>query len=446
MKPLSPLDQGFLWLERRNQPMHVGGLLLLKPPEDADANFLPRLVANARAATQARPPFNQMLTRWLGAWFWSEDTAFDIDAHFRALALPQPGTIRELFTLVAQLHAHPLDRAKPLWELYLIDGLEGGRVALYAKVHHAMVDGVAAMRLLQRALSEDPQAGDLAPLWALPPRASRGRAEAVMGLAGTLQAQIASLPRVALELSRAGMANWRRDPAFVSTFYAPRCILNRRISGSRRFAAQSWPLGRIRGAGQRLGGTLNDAVLAMCAAALRRYLLAVDALPAKPLIAMVPMSLRRDDSESGNQVALFLANLGTDLDDPRARFATIQRSVANSKARYASMTQAEIMNYLAAVMAVGGLNLATGLAPGRQPFNIVISNVPGPKTPLYFNRAQVEGMYPVSIVLDGQALNITLNSYNDKLEFGLIACSRTLPSIQRILDDLEAGLEELENS
>ena len=445
LKPVNPIDQGFLWLERRNQPMHVGGLLLLRPPADAGDDYIPALIERTRRATRAYPPFNQRLVRRLGAWFWTEDRAFDVEAHFRPLALPRPGRIRELLTLVSQLHANLLDRAKPLWELYLIDGVEDGRIAVYARIHHAMVDGVAAMRLLQRAMTTEAGEAELTPLWALPPRRrQRGGRNPALRLGQVAGAQLASLPRVSMELSRTVQSAWQREPDFVSAFQAPRCILNQRVSASRRFAAQSWSLDRIRAAGRQLGGTLNDAVLAMCSAALRRYLQSLDALPDKPLIAMVPMSLRQDDSEGGNQVALFLANLATHLDDPRARFDTIARSVRHSKARYATMSQTEIMNYVATVMAVGGVNLATGLVPGRQPFNVVISNVPGPKQPLYFNGARLEGMYPVSIVLDGQALNITLNSYDHKLEFGLIACSRTLPSMQRLLDDLEQGLAELE--
>ncbi|MDN5937888.1 MAG: wax ester/triacylglycerol synthase family O-acyltransferase, partial [Salinisphaera sp.] len=443
---VAPLDQLFLWLERRNQPIHVGGLLLLKPPPETDDSYLSRVVDIARRATSAHPPFNRMLTRRLGAWFWIEDSAFDVDAHLRVLALPSPGRIADLHALVSQLHANLLDRAKPLWEWYVIDGVEGGRLAIYVKVHHAMVDGVAAMRMLQRALSADPQAQACAPLWAQSRNQRNGRIDAAGRLAHVASQQAASLPRVGAELARTGLANWRRDPDYVSVFHAPRCILNQRVSASRRFIARTWPLQRIRAAGKRLDGTLNDAVLAMCAAALRQYLLSLDALPEKPLIAMVPMSLRRDDSDSGNQVAMFLANLATDVAAPRQRFATIRRTVAVSKARYGSMTQTEIMNYLAAVMTIGGLNLATGLVPGRQPFNVVISNVPGPKQPLYHEGARLEEMAPVSIVLDGQALNISLASYDGDLTFGIIACRRSLPGIGRLLDGLECGLAELEQA
>jgi len=450
MKPLSAQDQMFLLLERRNQPMHVGGLQLARPPKDAPPDYTQKLAEFMRSHTTAHPPFNQRLERKLGAPFWVEDTEFDVESHFRHLALPKPGRIRELLALVSQLHSAHLDRAKPLWEFYLIDGLEDGRIAIYSKIHHALVDGIAAMRMMIRATSETPEGQNL-PIWAMPPRKREpeedrggGSFWSSVGEAGRmLGEQAKTLPAVTRELYRSIRAA-RNNPDYVSVFQAPKSILNQRITGSRRFAAQSWSLERIKAAGKRHGATLNDTVLAMCGSALRRYLLELNALPDKPLTTMVPMSLRRDDSDSGNQVAMILANLYTTVEDPVERLQAIQRSVQTSKDRFGKMSQAEIVNYMAATMAPFSLNYATGAAPRWQAFNVTISNVPGPKKTLYWNGAELEGMYPVSIVIDGQALNITLNSYADKLEFGLIACRRTLPHMQRLLDYLEAGLTELE--
>jgi diacylglycerol O-acyltransferase len=252
------------------------------------------------------------------------------------------------------------------------------------------------------------------------------------------------MPKVLKELVGAARARVK-DPDHVSVFQAPRSILNQRISGSRRFAAQSYSFKRMRTAGKALGATVNDMALAMVASALRRYLLELDALPEKPLIAMVPVSTRKDDSDSGNQVAMVLANLGTHLADPAERLGAILRSMKDSKERFSRMSQLEVMNYLAVVMAASSLNMATGLVPTWQAFNVVVSNVPGPKKTLYFNGARMEGTYPVSIVLDGQALNITLTSYGEDMEVGLIACRRTLPSMQKLLQYLEDALVELED-
>lgn len=453
MTPLSPADQMFLLVERRNQPMHVGSLMLLSPPVDAGPNYAQDLADWARSYTRAEPPFNQLLTYKLGLPFWTEDTEFDLEAHFHHISLPKPGRIRELLAIVSKLHSGVMDRAKPLWELYIIDGVEDGRVAVYSRIHHALVDGVAGMRMLQRSMSTDPSVRDTVPFWAIPPR-KRAPADGVVAqvtqpiskaakIAGVLKEQASTWPTVAREIYKSIKAR-SSDADYVSVFQAPRTILNQPISASRRFAAQSWSLPRIKGAAKRHNATLNDIVLAMCASAVRRYLSDLNALPDKPLVAMVPMSLRKDDSEGGNQVGVVLANLATHLADPLERLDAIARSVQNSKDRFATMNQLEIMNYVATAMAVSGINMATGIAPTWQAFNIVVSNVPGPRETLYWNGAKLEGIYPVSIAMDGQATNITVVSYAEKFEIGIIACRRTLPHMQKLLQYLEDGLAELE--
>lgn len=453
MKALTPNDQLFLWLERRNQPMHVGGLILLDAPGGSSGEqFVRKMVAQMRTYTEAVAPFNQRLVSRLGMWFWDEDPEFDLEAHFFHLSLPKPGRIRELLELVSKLHASQMDRAKPLWEAYLIDGIEDGRVGLYVKVHHALVDGVACMKMLQRSMADSPDIHDMPPFWAnaeLRGHSQRSaQAEGLVTLLGraldTTKIQLSSLPKVIKEVARSIWQTSVADPDFVSVIQAPRSVLNQRITASRRFAAQSWSMERIKTCALELEMTLNDVVLAMCGAALRKYLLELDALPARPLVAMVPVSLRRDDSATGNHVALLLANLATDTEDPVERIEKVARSVNDSKQRFANMSQTEIMNYVATMMGISGVNMLTGIAPKLQAFNIVISNVPGPKHKLYFNGAGVDGVYPVSLLLDGQALNITLNSYDGKLEFGLVACRRTLPSMQKLLQFLEEGLQELE--
>lgn len=450
MKALSPLDQSFLMLERRNQPMHVGGLLLFTPPPGATPADIRELVEGMRTNEDVQPPFNQRLTRKLGLPFWTEDEEFDLAHHFRHLALPQPGRIRELLAMVSNLHSSLLDREFPLWETTFIEGVSDGRFAIYNKMHHAMVDGVASIRLTEAILSPDPEARSMAPPWAVK-RPSRkpagivaGPTSAISSAMGQIKAQAKSWPAVTKALVGT-YKQARKEPEFGALFQAPTTLFNRRIGNARRFAAQSWPIARVRGVGKKLGCTINDVVLGMCSAALRRYLLEQNALPSKPLITMMPMSLRRDDSDSGNQVGMVLANLGTHIADPAERLGLIKRSVQASKQRLSQMTPAEIMNYTALISGPAGLNLAMGLAPEKQLYNVVISNVPGPKQTLYWNGARMEGMYPVSIPVDGMALNITLVSYGDQLNFGLIACRRSVPHVQRMLEYLEQGLAELES-
>ncbi len=445
MRLLSAVDLLFLGLEKRQQPMHVGGLFLFRLPPDAPADFVHQLVQdmrNSRAVPIA--PFHQVLNRF----FWDEDQEFDLDQHFRHIALPRPGRIRELLTYISQEHAALMDRAKPLWECHIIEGIEGNRFAMYFKVHHALVDGVGAMRLTQKSLSTSPEAYSTVPLWAIkpPPRPQPKRIAKPKGSTGLLsmvKQQAIAIPHVLREVW-SSLEDMRYNPDFVSTLNAPMSILNQPVSASRRFAAQSYDFERLRAINRHLDCTLNDLVLAIGSGALRSYLISQRSLPKKPMIAMVPVSLRKDDSDSGNQITMILANLATHNGDPIQRLRMIQRSVNNSKQRFSRMSPLEILSYSGIVYSIAGLNLITGILPRFQAFNLVISNVPGPTEPLYWNGAQLDALYPVSIVLDGQALNITLTTYRGKLEVGILACRKTLPHIQTLLGFIEEEIQKFE--
>ncbi|WP_218664826.1 WS/DGAT/MGAT family O-acyltransferase [Acinetobacter sp. Colony158] len=438
MRPLHPIDFIFLSLEKRQQPMHVGGLFLFEIPENAPDTFMQDLVNDIRKSkTIPVPPFNNRLS----GLFWDEDEEFDLDHHFRHVSLPHPGRIRELLIYISQEHSTLIDRAKPLWTCNIIEGIEGNRFAMYFKIHHAMVDGVAGMHLIEKSLSDDPTEKSIVPPWCVEgKRAKRlkeskpGRIKKVlMGLKDQLQAT----PRVMQELSQTLLKDFGRNPDYVSSFQAPSSILNQRVSSSRRFAAQSFELDRFRHIAKALDVTINDIVLAVCSGALREYLISHQSLPNKPLIAMVPASLRSDDSDVSNRITMILANLATHKDDPLERLQTIRRSVQNAKQRFKRMTSDQILNYSAVVYGPAGLNILSGMMPKHQAFNLVISNVPGPREPLYWNGAKLDALYPASIVLDGQALNITMTSYLDKLEVGLTACRNALPRMQNLLTHLE---------
>lgn len=445
MRPLHPIDFIFLSLEKRQQPMHVGGLFLFQIPDNAPASFIQDLVTDIRNSKSSPiPPFNN----YLNGLFWDEDEEFDLDHHFRHIALPKPGRIRELLTYISQEHSALIDRAKPLWTCHIIEGIEGNRFAMYFKIHHAMVDGIAGMRLVEKSLSHDPHAKSIVPPWCVEgPRAKRLKAPKVSRMKNVLQAikgQLECTPRVAYELSQTVLKDMGRNPDYVSSFQAPSSILNQRVSASRRFAAQSFEFSRLRHISKALGVTINDIVLAICSGALREYLLTQNALPKKPLIAMVPASVRSDDSDVSNRITMILANLGTHKDDPLERLKTVRRSVLSAKERFKRMNANQILNYSAFVYGLAGFNIASGLMPKRQAFNVIISNVPGPQEPLYWNGARLEALYPASIVLDGQALNITMTSYMDKLEVGLIACRNALPKMQNLLTHLEEEIQRFE--
>ena len=445
MRPLHPIDFIFLSLEKRQQPMHVGGLFLFQIPENAPASFIQNLVADIRNSKSIPiPPFNNKLN----GLFWDEDEEFDLDHHFRHIALPQPGRILELLTYISQEHSSLIDRAKPLWTCHIIEGIEGNRFAMYFKIHHAMVDGIAGMRLVEKSLSQDLNAKSIVPPWCVEgPRAKRLKEPNVSRfkkIMNGVMGQLGSTPRVMYELSQTAMKDMGRNPDYVSSFQAPSSILNQRVSSSRRFAAQSFEFDRLRHISKSLGVTINDIVLAICSGALREYLLSQDALPKKPLIAMVPASVRDDDSSMSNRITMILANLGTHKEDPLERLAIVRRSVQNAKEKFKRMNSNQILNYSAFVYSAAGLNIASGLLPKRQAFNLVISNVPGPREPLYWNGARLDALYPASIILDGQALNITMTSYLDKLEVGLTACRNALPKMQNLLTHLEEEIQRFE--
>lgn len=449
MKPLSPMDAMFLWLEHRRQPMHVAGLQLYTPPPGAGPDFVQELVESFRQHTEARAPFNLRPVFRLGHWFWEEDEEFELDYHLRHSALPRPGRIRELLALVSRLHGTLMDRSRPLWEMNIIEGLADGRVAVYVKLHHALFDGVAATRMLASTLSENPEE-QRPPPWAQTPRRREAKAEPPAAArklleplfkAVSLGKQIAPGIRSGLwEIVRSSQSN----PADARPFQAPPTMFNVRISGSRRFAAQSYSVGRLKKLGKSHGATLNDVSLAICAGALRKYLLVHGALPDKPLIAMVPVSIRGEGQEGGNQVSMILANLATHVGEPLPRLKLIMQSTAQAKQRIAGMSRLQQMAHAAAMATPLGPSMLIGQA-GRHPiFNVVISNVPGPRHAMYMNGLRLDETYPLSIPIDYAALNITLNGLGDQLGFGYTACRRSVPQLQRMLDYTGEALQELE--
>jgi len=447
---MPPTDSVFLLAESRQTPMHVGGLQLFRPPADfpGTRELFKRLVSGTEVAPLFRKRPRRTLTS-AGQWAWVDDTEFDIEHHVRHNALPAPSRVLELLSLCSRLHGIPLDRRRPLWEFHLIEGLADGRFAIYFKIHHALVDGVAAQRLLRSVLTDDPDARGLPAPWAVQPRRPSARTDEhprdlLAPLRGALElaTDAAGLPAALTSALRRGLAE-QGSPV---SFGAPRTMFNVPISGARRFAAQSWPLARIRAVSGEAGATVNDVVLAMCSGALRRYLAGIGELPDQPLIAMVPVALesRRD---AGNAVGAVMCNLATHLADPADRLATIRASMVGGKQALAAMTPLQIV----ALTGLGMSPLALQGVPGytelfRPPFNVIISNVPGPRRPLYLDGARLDGLYPLSIPYHGQALNITCTSYGDELAFGLTGCRRTVPHLQYLLGFLDDELADLERA
>jgi len=464
MRKLRLTDAFFLINESRPTPMHVGGLNLYTLPEDADEQtFLAELSETLRHAGPLRHPFGEHLRTSplgpLGPVYWEEETQMDMEYHVRHSALPRPGRYRELFALVSRFHSSLLDRSRPLWEMHLIEGLQNRQFGCYFKVHHCAMDGMGAMHLTNSMLSPDPahrlthspfsrEAHEIYCRQLAQLRAQRAAPEAaeLRAVGDVIAAQIGSTRNVARAVGRYASAWLGRDAALTVPWKdVPRTDFNCRISGARRFVAQSWSFERVRSVGKALGGTLNDTVLAMCSGALREHLKRQGGIPDKPLKAMAPVSVRAEgDTDSANAIGFITADLATHIEDPAARFATIRASMAAGKALLRGMSQREVEVYT--LITQGPMLIATllGLASRFPAFSVVISNVPGPRTPMYWNGARLDGMYPVSIPFHGIGLNLTLVSNHDRLDFGITACRRSVPQVQRLIDYLELALVELE--
>ena len=446
MKPLGTVDTSFLLAESRKMPMHTGGLMLFSYPKGVHEDWLHQTLSGNDDPGAVQYPFNQRLAwplRRMGLPHWVTDRDLDTHYHVRHSALPKPGRYREMFSLVSRLHSTRLHRDRPLWEAHIIEGVEEDRFALYVKTHHSMIDGVGAMRLLRTCLTSDPSERDMPAPWNMPrPRRQpvestdpRGAVAATAGAMGGV-------------LKFAAAVRHRDKHGMIAPFQTPLTILNGRVTGSRRLVAQSWSLPRIKKVAKALNATINDIVLAMSGGALRRYLIDHDALPEEPLTAMTPVSFRPADADiEGNSFSVVFATLATELGDPLDRLHAIQHSMGEAKRLLKGMNSADIPIFTTIValpVLVPHLLRLSGRT--RPTFNVTVSNVPGPSERLYWNGAPLEGMYPLSIVTHGQALNITVTSVGDSLDVGIVACRRSVPSAQRLIDHLEEALAELERS
>jgi WS/DGAT/MGAT family acyltransferase len=439
----------FLIGESREHAMHVGSLQLFKPPEDAGPHFVRDSFQAMLEQTDIQPTFRKRPAFFGGVtnFAWAFDKDVELDYHLRRSALPEPGQVRDLLELTSRLHGYLLDRHRPLWEAHLVEGLQDGRYAVYTKFHHSLMDGVSAMRLMQRAFASDPDDDEVRVPWGIGPRKRKehGERPSLLSRAGSTAGSALALAPSTVKLARAALL----EQQLTLPLRAPRTMFNVRIGGARRVAAQSWSLDRIKAIKSAAGVTVNDVVLAMSSGALRSYLLDQNALPDAPLTAMVPVNLRKEgDDSGGNQVGTFLCNLATDLDDPSKRLEVISASIRDTKEVFHQLPP--VQQLALSAFNIGGLLL--GMIPGylsaaAPPFNIVISNVSsGRSEPLYWRGARLDGSYPLSIALDGQAVNITVTNNADNLDFGLVGCRRSVPHLQRLLAHLETSLKDLERA
>jgi len=465
LKPLSGLDSMFLHLETPETPMHVASGHLYQLP----AGFKGDFTEVVRRHLAKRIPLIPLMRRKLAHVpldlanpVWVDDDAVDLAYHVRRVRLPRPGTMAQLEAAMAKLHETPMDRSRPLWEYYVIEGLPGGRVGFYAKVHHAALDGAAGVILLSNMLDTTPVPRRI------PKRARKtkgiehpGFRELVGAAFGhetgqfvKLVRHLPDLARVIVDAVRPGKEHGVGAATVKQNFsFGPKTPFNVAITGERGFAALSIPLADTKAIAHAEGATLNDVVLAICAGALRRYLQRHGGLPRKPLIAAVPVSLREPgNTEYNTQATMTLVSLATNLAHPLKRLRRIHENAAAAKALtsrmksvlptdFPSLGVPWIVSRLASLY--GRSHLANRIPPIA---NVVISNVHGSDVPMYLAGARMLTYWPMSIVEHGLGLNITLESYAGSLDFGVIGAGNAVPDVREVAVDIEDAFRELKEA
>jgi WS/DGAT/MGAT family acyltransferase len=478
MRQLTSLDAQFLNVESPTTVGHVGSLIILDPSTAPDGDWSMESVRDVlEPRLHLAPPFRQRLVPvplGLGRPYWVDDPHFDIEFHLRELALPAPGTLQQLGEQIARIHSRALDRTRPLWEAYVITGIEGGKAAFYSKIHHAAIDGVSGAEILETILDitieprvVEPEDEPFSPrrmpsTFHLVQRGIAAAAVNPLEIARTLPKSLpylSSLPgaanfpgaRLVSETAEmVGRLAGQEPLPERRTLQAPRTPLNGTITAHRRFAFGSLPLSDVKLVKNHFGMTVNDVVMALTASALRRWLLDHDALPTRPLVVAVPVSIRAEEHQgaNGNQVSVMTAEIPTHLADPTERMEFMRKSMQEAKQHFEAVP-ATILQDLSAVIptALSGLAARAFFKLATMPgllFNLFVSNVPGPQLPLYVAGAKVEGIYPVSAVTDMTGgLNITLFSYDGDLDFGLIACREMVPDVWNLIDYLKDAMAEM---
>lgn len=458
MDHLSGMDAMFLHLESAEMPMHVGALHVLEVPEELREEFF----ESVRTFVAQRIHLASIFTRKLANMpfdlsnpVWVEDEDTDLDHHVHHITLPKPGSNRQLQQTIARLHSSLLDRSRPLWEIYIIDGLKSGEVALYTKLHHAAVDGQAGIEVGRALFDMEPGGRKIKP-----PRPKLRRNQYQLGVAELMGAailnsgqQVFKLAKMIPEVGGAAKRLFARGegssgpglPGLLKPkqWLAPSTPLNTAITNQRSFAGRTVPLAEIKQIAKAFEVSLNDVVMATVSGTLRRYLKESQELPSGSMRAAVPVSLRQsgDDTEN-NQVSILTVDLATDESDPLVRLRRISAAATRSKESLTTYRSAIPTDFplLAAPWLISGAaslfgrsRMADWLPPAA---NLVISNVVGIPVPLYFAGAKVLSFYPVSIPSHGMALNVTVASYNGRMDYGLIACRRALPDLNEMGDYL----------
>jgi diacylglycerol O-acyltransferase / wax synthase len=497
-KKLSSLDASFLYLETPEMPMHVGSMAIFRLPDDYKGDFFEEFKAMIASRLHIAPILKARLEKTpldIDHPSWVEDDQFDIDRHIFRASLPAPRDRATLERIVGWMHAKLLNRARPLWEFYVFEGMKDNEIGLYSKMHHACIEGGAGAALTNMIYDISPIPRKVEPptakakigqeprdiaanlldsyqqLWTQPLEAAAaaksielprsGKSDLGSILFDNAMYQIESAVRFAGNIPTmlkavsdvVGKISDPRSRESLASMMSPPTILNKSISSERSFAGVSIPLSRAKALAKLSGGKLNDVVLALSSGVVRRYLVSQGALPNKSLTAAVPISLREEgNSDSNNQVFGMICSIATNVEDPRARLETIIAQSTKSKEMShplrALMPQVSNISMLGAPILVQILallysrsSLSDVLPPAA---NITVSNVPGPRQTLYAAGAELLHIFPVSISTHGIALNITVQSYRDQLDFGFIAGANIIPHVQELCDMLPEEFAALE--
>jgi WS/DGAT/MGAT family acyltransferase len=463
MQQLSAQDASFLFFEGPRTPMHIGAVMIYDPStvRGGRQRFTDILAFIEERLHLART-FRQKLVRVpldLDYPWWIEDRDFDLEYHVRHIRLPEPGDWRQLCIQVARLHARPLDVSKPLWEFTVIEGLDAvpslppGSYAVVSKVHHAAVDGVSGVDLVQALHGLEPYP-DQVPA---PARAWYGETPPTPGeLLFRAQVKALSEPlRFAEALLRAGARPAPRkvegnDDTAPVTQTVPRTRFGRSVSPHRVMEARRFPIPAIRSVRRKVAGaTLNDVILTICGGALRRYLAAKNELPDSSLVAMVPISVRGGAHDLGNRVAAMNVAMGSELDNPLERLARVHASARRSKAlvdAVGARQLTEFARFVPAAMSAAAARLYTDFArdnPAALPFNCVVTNVPGPQVPLYSAGARLVSHYGLGPVYDGMGLMLPVFSYCGEVNIAVSACREIMPDPEFFAECLDASWFDL---
>ena len=459
MQRLTGLDATFLYLENPTTPLHVASTAVFDPSAVPGGYSFEKVLALIDSRLHLLPPFRRRLVEvpfQLHHPLWIEDPDFDLEYHVRRAALPAPGGPAELAEFAADVFSRPLDRNRPLWEIYAVEGLENGHIAMVSKVHHAAIDGVSGAEITVNLLDLQPEPVHYEPDEPWKP----DRKPSDFELIGYALSSLARQPLAALKAVRRtaevalNIRRRNRTPDFEpppSLFSAPRTSFNTTITRHRKVAFTSVSLDDVKAVRKELGGTVNDIVLALCAGSLRNYLERRGELPAEPLVAMVPISVRTEDQkgELGNRVSSMLTSLATDVDDPVKRLEVIQENTRGAKEQDKAIGADTLTNWAefaapaVAARAARLISRTKVLDRLRPVFNVTISNVPGPPFPLYSAGAEMVAIYPMGPIMDSAALNITVMSYMGTMYFGVVACRDTLPDVDDIGQGLSDALAEL---